>query len=347
GCVKEGDICLNASRGKEERISRLYRLHADRREQLGEACAGDIVAIVGLRSACTGDTITAPNRPLLLESITAYQPVISLALEPRNADEGKTLDEALERYCLEDPTLRVEIDEGSGNRIVSGMGELHLDVVLERIQREYGISPRSGRPQVVCTETPTREAESEAVFDRELGKQMHHGQVAVKVAPLPRGEGTRITFAADEKAFPPAFCQAVREGVENALQSGPRTGYPLQDIAVTVTQMVRLEGKSTPVGFHMAAGMAVRQALASASVAVLEPLMQVEISVPESAMGSALSLFGARGGLVEAIEDRADLKAVRGVAPMSRLFGFSTDLRSATQGRAGLVMRFARFDIPE
>ncbi|MBO4312526.1 MAG: hypothetical protein J5828_05965 [Desulfovibrionaceae bacterium] len=218
---------------------------------------------------------------------------------------------------------------------------------VERIQREYGISPRSGRPQVVCTETPTREAESEAVFDRELGKQMHHGQVAVKVAPLPRGEGTRITFAADEKAFPPAFCQAVREGVENALQSGPRTGYPLQDIAVTVTQMVRLEGKSTPVGFHMAAGMAVRQALASASVAVLEPLMQVEISVPESAMGSALSLFGARGGLVEAIEDRADLKAVRGVAPMSRLFGFSTDLRSATQGRAGLVMRFARFDIPE
>ncbi len=347
GRLKEGDVCLNASRDTEDRISRLYRLHADRREQLSEACAGDIVAVVGLRSACTGDTITAPSRPLLLESITAYQPVISLALEPRNADEGKTLDEALERYCLEDPTLRVEIDEGSGNRIVSGMGELHLDIILERIRREYGISPRSGRPQVVCTETPTREAESEAVFDRELGKQMHQGQVAVRVEPLQRGEGNRINFSVDEKAFPPALCQAVREGVENALQSGPVTGYPLQDVAVTVIAMVRLEGKSTPVGFHMAAGMAVRQALASASVAVLEPLMQVEISVPESVMGSALSLFGTRGGLVEAIEDRADLKAVKGVAPMSRLFGFTTDLRSVTQGRAGLVMRFARFDIPE
>lgn len=347
GRLREGTACRNVTRKADERISRLYRLHADHREQLDEARAGDIVAVVGLRSAATGDTITDPGHPVLLESITAYQPVINLALEPRNADEGKTLDEALARYCLEDPTLRTEIDEGSGNRIVSGMGELHLDIILERLNREYGISPRSGHPQVVKRETPTREASADAVFDRELGKQLHHGEVGVTVRPLPRGTGNQIAFAIDTALYPSAFVDAVREGVDNALQSGPLTGYPLQDVAVTVTSMVRKEGQSTPVGFHMAAGAAVRQALEQARITTLEPLMFVEISVPDSALGSAISLFGNRGGKVENLEERAGMKIVQGLAPLSKLFGFSTDLRSATQGRAGLVMRFERFDSPD
>lgn len=344
GTLHEGDACRNVTRKTDERISRLYRLHADRREQLAEARAGDIVAVIGLRSAHTGDTLGIPGATLLLESINAYQPVISLALEPRNADEGKTLDEALERFCIEDPTLTTSIDEGSGHRILSGMGELHLDVVLERIRREYGIAPRSGNPQVIRRETPTRTASAEGLFDRELGKEHHIGQVTLTVAPRPRGEGNNVCFGFDASVLPAVFRDAALQGVENALQSGPLTGYPLQDIEVTLTAMPRREGSSV-AGYHMAAGIALRTALESAAIAALEPIMAVEITAPEASLGAAISLFGTRGGKVENILDHAGLKLVQGLAPLSRLFGFSTDLRSATQGRTGLVMKFERFDI--
>lgn len=344
GKLREGDSCRNVTRATDERISRLYRLHADHREQLEEAGAGDIVAVIGLRSAHTGDTIGVPGSSFLLESIDAYQPVISLALEPRNADEGKTLDEALARFTLEDPTLTVATDEGSGHRIISGMGELHLDVVLERIRREYGIAPRVGNPQVIRRETPTRTASADGEFDRELGKETHIGAVSLTVSPLPRGTGNHVRLVFDASLLPAASREAVEQGVENALQSGPVSGYPMQDVAVDVTAMPRREG-STAAGYHMAAGIALRTALEAAAVTTLEPLMFVEITAPEANLGPAISLFGTRGGRVENIIDRAGLKVVQGLAPLSKLFGFSTDLRSATQGRAGLVMRFERFDI--
>ncbi len=344
GTLKEGDPCRNVTRKVDERISRLYRLHADRREQVDAAVAGDIVAVIGLRSARTGDTVAAPGSGLLLESIDAYQPVISLAIEPRNADESKTLDEALERFSLEDPTLTVSIDEGSGHRIVSGMGELHLDVVLERIRREYGISPRVGQPQVIRRETPKRAGSATGTFDRELGKETHIGEVSLTIAPRGRGEGNRIRFSADTTSLPAAFVDAARQGVENALQSDPATGYPIQDADVDITAMPRRDG-STAAGYHMAAGIALRAALEAARITTLEPLMFVEISAPEANLGSAISLFGTRGGKVENILDHAGLKLVQGLAPLGKLFGFSTDLRSATQGRAGLMMRFERFDV--
>lgn len=345
GTLKEGDACNNVSRNTTERVSRLYRLHADSREQLAEAVAGDIVAVVGLRSAVTGDTFAAPGQNGLLETIDAYPPVINLALEPRNADEGKTLDEALARYCMEDPTLAVELDEGSGHRILSGMGELHLEVMQERIRREYGIAPRAGHPQVVKRETPSRTAEATAVFDRELGKIQQHGQVSLSVSPRERNTGNSVTFADNLPPLPAPMRAAITEGVDNALQSGTLTGYPLQDVNVVITGFLRREGISTAVGFHMAAGAALRLALEQASVVVLEPLMFVEMNMPESALGSCISLFGARGGKVDNLFDRAGLKIVQGLAPLSKLFGFSTDLRSATQGRAGLVMRFQSFDV--
>ncbi|MFQ8737430.1 MAG: elongation factor G [Bilophila wadsworthia] len=344
GTLKEGDPCRNVTQRADERISRLYRLHADRREQVDAAKAGDIVAVIGLRSARTGDTVGAPGSKLLLESIEAYQPVISLAIEPRNADEGKALDEALDRFSLEDPTLTVAIDEGSGHRIVSGMGELHLDVILERIRREYGIAPRVGQPQVIRRETPKRTASATGIFDRELGKETHIGEVALSIAPRERGSGNQIRFAIDTAILPAAFVDAVRQGVENALQSDPVTGYPLQDADVEITAMPRRDG-STVAGYHMAAGIALRSALEAAQVTTLEPLMFVEISAPEANLGPAISLFGTRGGKVENILDHAGLKLVQGLAPLSKLFGFSTDLRSATQGRAGLMMRFERFDV--
>ncbi len=344
GKLKEGDSCRNVTQNVDERVSRLYRLHADRREQLETAQAGDIVAVIGLRSARTGDTVSAPGSHLLLESIAAYLPVISLAIEPRNADESKALDEALERYCLEDPTLAVSIDEGSGHRILSGMGELHLDVVLERIRREYGVDPRAGQPQVIRRETPKRAAAATGLFDRELGKETHVGEVSLTITPRERGAGNQIRFSIDTTALPVPFVEAVRQGVENALQSDPATGYPIQDADVDITGMPRRDG-STAAGYHMAAGMALRSALESAGITTLEPLMAVEISAPEANLGSAISLFGTRGGKVENIVDHAGLKLVQGLAPLSKLFGFSTDLRSATQGRTGLVIKFERFDV--
>ena len=353
GTIKEGEACRNLSRKADDRVSRIYRMHADRREQIPEASAGDIVAVVGLRSAHTGETYGDRGHPLLLEAIESYQPVITLALEPRNADEGKTLDEALARFTTEDPTLTVELDEGSGHRMVSGMGELHLDVLLERIRREYDIAPRAGNPQVVCRETIRREADAEAEFDRELGKEQHYGCVALHVAPRSRGAGNTVCLGAflpadpkeAAKLWPKAWVDAAVQGVTDALQSGAITGYPLQDVAVTITNLTRRDNTSSVPGYHMAAGAALRQALAEADPVALEPVMAVEIIVPETHLGAAISLFGACGGKVENLLDRAGQKVMQGLAPLRQMFGFSTSLRSATQGRAGLVMKFEKFDM--
>jgi len=354
GTLHEGDACRNLSRKTDDRVHRMYRLHADRREQITEACAGDIVAVVGLRSAQTGDSYGYREIPLLLEPIAAYQPVITLALEPRNADEGKTLDDALKRFAAEDPTLTVQVDEASGHRYVSGMGELHLDVLQERIRREYGIAPRAGNPQVVLRETIRSTASAQAEFDRELGKERHYGNVSVCVRPRARDSGNQIFFGSflreSPRAWPKVWSQslldATRQGIADALQSGALTAYPVQDVDVEITGLVGREGLSSPPGHHMAAGQAVRNALAAAAPVALEPVMAVEISVPEHSLGQALSLFGACGGKVDALFERAGQKVLRGLAPMRQLFGFSTSLRSATQGRAGLAMQFEKFDLP-
>ena len=354
GQIREGDSLRNVTRKSDDRVGRIFRLHADRREQLESASAGEIAAVVGLRTAHTGETYAARGRELVLESIEAYAPVLTLALEPRNADEGKTLDEALARYVEEDPTLQVSLDDDSGTRMVSGMGELHLDVLLERMRREYGISPRSGQPQVVLRETVRKEAEAEAVFDKELGKEHHQGAVALRVAPLSRHTGNQVTVGdflpADpqeaRKILPPALLQAALDGVRDGLQSGELTGWPLVDVAVTLTNVERREGLTTVPGCHMAAGQALREALSKAAPVALEPVMRVEINVPEDFLGPAISLFTAAGGKVEDLEDHAGRKLLRGTAPLRRLFGFSTSLRSATQGRAGLMLAFDRFDLP-
>ncbi len=354
GQIREGDSLRNVTRKSDDRVGRIFRLHADRREQLESASAGEIAAVVGLRTAHTGETYTARARELVLESIEAYAPVLTLALEPRNADEGKTLDEALARYVEEDPTFQVSLDDDSGTRMISGMGELHLDVLLERMRREYGISPRAGQPQVVLRETVRREAEAEAVFDKELGKEHHQGAVALRVAPLARHTGNQVTVGdflpADpqeaRKILPPALLQAALDGVRDGLQSGELTGWPLVDVAVTLTNVERREGLTTIPGCHMAAGQALREALSKAAPVALEPVMRVEINVPEDFLGPAISLFTAAGGKVEDLEDHAGRKLLRGTAPLRRLFGFSTSLRSATQGRAGLMLAFDRFDLP-
>jgi len=354
GRIHEGENLHNTASGKDDRLGRIYRPHADRREQLECAGAGEIVVVVGLRSARTGETYTARERQLSLESIDAYAPVITLALEPRNADESKILDEALARYTEEDPTLLARLDDDTGTRMVSGMGELHLDVLLERMKREYGISPRASNPQVVLRETVRKEAEAAAVFDKELGKERHQGSAALRVAPRARGTGNTVEVgnflpqdaAEARKILPRVYLDAALEGVRDALQSGDLTGYPVEDVAVTLTAVDRQEGVTTIPGCRMAAGQALREALAAATPVVMEPVMRVEITAPEDFLGASITLFTTCGGKVEDMEDHGGRKTLRGTAPLRRLFGFSTSLRSATQGRTGLVMTFDRFDLP-
>ncbi|MBQ9452958.1 MAG: elongation factor G [Desulfovibrio sp.] len=354
GCIHEGDTLHNTARNADDRLGRICRLHADRREQIAEAYAGDIVAVLGLRSAQTGDTYANSARQITFERIATYDPVITLALEPRNADEGKVLDEALKRYTEEDPTLHVHIDEDTGTRTISGMGELHLDVLLERIRREYGISPRTGNPQVVLRETICKEAAAEVTFDRDLGKEHHQGHVRLQVEPLPRGHGNSVVIGdflpsdatLARKILPKAFLEAAMEGINDALQCGELSGFPVEDVAVTLTAVERQEGLTTLPGCRMAAGQALRKALSTALPVLLEPIMNVELTVPEDFLGAAIGLFTSCNGKVDDMKEHNGRKLLCGTAPLRKLFGFSTALRSATQGRAGLVMNFVRFDRP-
>jgi elongation factor G len=345
GRIKAGDTVWNITQQQPERVARLFRLHAGRKEKLDEAVAGDLVAAAGMKFAKTGDTLCLRSEPILLERIEGYKPVISLAIEPRTSDESDKLDEVLEKYLLEDPTLTLERDEATQQVILSGMGELHLEVILERMRREYKLEPRTGKPQVVYRETVTRQGAGEGVFHRELGEDMHYGGVRLSVEPRDREKGNDIIFEIDPDQWPEAWIEAAREGVADGLQSGVLKGYPVQDVRVRVAALTRREGESSPAGYRMAAAMALKEALADAGPRLLEPIMSVDVTVPEEFIGEAVGLLGSKGAKIENMLDRAGVKAVHALAPLGRLFGFSTDLRSATQGRAGFVMTFSRFDI--
>lgn len=347
GSIEAGGTVFNVTQDKDERVARLFRLHAGRKEKMDAAFAGDIVGAAGMKFARTGDTLCLKDDPLILEQIENYKPVISLAIEPRNADEADKLDEVLEKYLLEDPTLEVRHDDDTGQIILSGMGELHLEVILERLRREYKLEPRTGKPQVVYQETVSGKAGGEAEFDRELGEIRHYGHVSLSIEPLERERGREISFEIDVEAWPEAWLSAVQEGVDDALQSGVLKGYPVQDVHVRILALKRRDGESSEAGYRMSSAMALRDALEKATPRLLEPIMWVEIGVPEDFVGEVIGLLGAKGAKVENMVDKAGQKVVEALAPLGTLFGFSTELRSATQGRAGFMMKFSRFDILE
>lgn len=343
GTLRTGDAVYNSTQGKKEKPARIYSLHASHREQVDEARAGEIVALAGMKFAKTGDSLATEANPYLLENITGYRPVISRALEPANSEEADKLDEVLEKLLLEDPTLQYEQSPETGQRVISGMGELHLEVIVDRLRREYHVNPRVGNPQVVYQETVSGTGSAVEEFDRELGEKRHYGFASLEVSPRERDAGNVVRFAFDTADWPDAWIDAVEQGVKDGLQCGVIKGYPVQDVEVVITEIKRNECSSEP-GYRMAAGMALKAALQSSSPELLEPIMDVEISVPDENVGDAISLLGAKGAKVENLFDRAGLKMVQALAPMCSLFGFSTDLRSATQGRAGLVIQFLRFD---
>ena len=347
GRIEAGGTVYNVTQDQDERVARLFRLHAGRKEKIDAAFAGDMVAAAGMKFARTGDSLCDRQSPVILEQIADYKPVISLAIEPRNTEEGDKLDEVLEKYLMEDPTLDLTRDEDTGQIILSGMGELHLEVILERLRREYKLEPRAGKPQVVYQETIGAKASGKGVFSRELGEVMHFGAVELSVEPLPRDKERTISFEVDTEAWAAAWLEAVEDGITDGLQSGVIRGYPVQNVRVRVVGLERREGESSPVGYRMASAMALKDALAHADPKLMEPIMWVEISVPEEFVGDVVGLLGSKGAKIENMIDRAGLKIVQGLAPLGNLFGFSTNLRSATQGRAGFLMKFSRFDVLE
>ena len=345
GTLKAGDIVYNATQGVTERVARLFTMHADHQEKLLEARAGQIVAAAGMKVTKTADTLCSEGDPLILERISEYKPVISLALEPKNSGEEEKLEQALDKVGQEDPTLLVDRDKDTDQIILSGMGELHLDVVLERLRREFKVELRAGRPQVVYQETIAGSCEASGEFERQLGDDFHYGRVRLVVESLPRGRGNSIHCEFGEDTWPQRFIDAGVQGIEDGMQSGVLKGYPVQDVRVRILEFAANGTPGSEVGFRMAAVAALKNALSAAEPLLLEPIMAVEISVPEEFVGECIGLLGSKGAKIENLFDRAGQKNIQALAPLGRMFGFSTSLRSATQGRAGLNMTFDRFDV--
>lgn len=345
GTLKAGDVVYNATQKVSERVARLFTMHADHQEKLLEARAGQIVAAAGMKETKTADTLCSEADPLILERISEYKPVISLALEPKNSGEEEKLEQALDKVGQEDPTLLVDRDKDTDQIILSGMGELHLDVVLERLRREFKVELRAGRPQVVYQETIAGSCEASGEFERQLGDEFHYGWVRLIVESLPRGQGNSILCEFDDGSWPQRFIDAGVQGIEDGMQSGVLKGYPVQDVRVRIQEFAAKDTPGSEVGFRMAAVSALKNALSGAAPLLLEPIMDVEISVPEEFVGECIGLLGSKGAKIENLFDRAGQKNIQALAPLGRMFGFSTSLRSATQGRAGLNMTFDRFDV--
>ncbi|RMH43867.1 MAG: elongation factor G [Deltaproteobacteria bacterium] len=344
GTVKPGDQVWNPRIGDKERVARLFLVHANRRQRIDKAVAGEIVAATGLKHATTGDTLCAPDAPILLERIDTYEPVMSIAVEPRTNAERDKLEWALNKIVEEDPTFRVREDEETGQTIISGMGELHLEIVVETLQREYGVEVAVGKPQVVYRETIAAAAEGEAVFERELKEESLYGAARVRVAPLSRGAGTRIESAiGDDAGVPPPVVEAAMQGLREVSQSGPN-GYPLTDLEVTLLSVGTREGVPAEVGVKVAAAEAFRRALRDAQPTLLEPIMVVEVVTPEDNLGAVIGDLNQRRGHVQHVDTEGVKSVVIAHVPLKNLFGYSTDLRSLTQGRANFTMKFHAYD---
>jgi elongation factor G len=349
GKIAEGDRLWNANLRKEEKASRVLLMHAAHKQRVPALGAGQIFAVMGLSVTRTGDTLSDPAHPMLLDRIAAYEPVISQAIEPASLRERDLLLEALAKIADEDPSFRFGEDSDTGQLLVSGMGELHLEIVADRVRREFGLQVRTGEPQVLLHETLTAEAEGEGTFAKVIDAADVFGHVAVRVGPLARGAGFRFEVA-PAAATLPFLREEVRlrieEGAREAAEVGVLEGYPLQDVGVTLTSATWRDGASKGYAYKVAAADAVRTAAARAAPVLLEPLMRLEIVAPGEHLGDVIgSLDRRRGAILEVADRGAAVKVVQADAPMRRMFGYATELRSLTQGRAFFTMRFDRYDV--
>ncbi|MEE8541065.1 MAG: elongation factor G [Desulfobacterales bacterium] len=344
GKIKAGGEVYNPARQIKEKLARILKMHANKRERIDTAGAGDIVGIVGLKDSFTGETLCLPSRPVLLEQIEFYEPVISVAVEPKTQSDQEKLDLVFAKFVAEDPTLRVRKDEDTGQMILSGMGELHLEVIISRMRREFKTSVNVGKPQVVYRESLNRQAGASAVFDKEIAGQRHFGEIHLTVKPVSRGSGNSFRSVVTAETIPDNFIPAIEEGVMESLESGTLSGYPVLDVAVVLTGGTYKESLSSELALKVSASMACNLALAKAEPYLLEPIMSLEVFVPELFTGDVIGDLNSRNGRIEAIKPHQGIQLIKGVAPLSRMFGYSTALRSATQGRGTFTIQFSHFD---
>jgi elongation factor G len=347
GYLASGSQVYNPARKQTTRVGRLLKMHANKREEIDEVWAGDIVAIVGLRNAATGDTICDPDAPVLLERMDFPEPVIRLAIEPKTKADQEKLATALGKLVQEDPTFRVHADPDTGQTLISGMGELHLEILVDRLQREFGVGANVGRPQVSYRETIKGEASAEGRFIRQTGGRGQYGHVKIRVAPAGADRGFVFENAIVGGAIPKEFIGACASGFEEAMEGGILAGYAMRDVKVTLYDGSYHEVDSSEMAFKIAASMAFKEACRKAGVGLLEPVMKVEVVVPEEYMGEVIGDLNARRGKIAAMESRGRLSVIQSVVPLAELFGYATDLRSRTQGRGTYTMHFARYeDLP-
>ena len=344
GRIEAGKDVYNPALKQKEKLSRILKMHANKRERLNEASAGDIVGIVGLKNSGTGETLCYPDAPVFLEKMEYEDPVISIAIEPKTHADQEKLDTVLEKFMIEDPTLKVRKDEETGQTILSGMGELHLEIIISRMVKEFNTNVNVGKPQVVYREIVTAKAVGQAVFERDIQGKSHYANVTIELKPLDRGDGVTFRSKVTDEQIPPQYIQNIETGIRESLEGGFLKGYPLVDVEIVLTQGSCEEGRSSELGFSVCAAMACKEALKSAAMSLLEPIMDVEVFVPDANMGDAIADLNSRGGKVESINPKANIQVVKAVVPLARMFGYSTALRSATQGRGTFTMQFKSFD---
>jgi elongation factor G len=344
GNLKAKGEVFNPTRKKKEKLARILRMHANKRERLDEAGAGSIVGIVGLKDSTTGETLCSVEKPVVLEKIEIYEPVISVAIEPKTNSDQDKLDQVLEKFTAEDPTLRLKRDTDTGQTILSGMGELHLEVIISRMRREFKTNVNVGRPQVVYRETIENGVVTQATFDNEVAGQRHFGEVQLRLTPLPRGSENRFKSEITNETIPDMYIPAIEKGVRESLESGSLMGYPVVDIETVLTGGSFKDSHGSDLAYTVSASMACKEALLKGNSFLLDPIMKVEIFVPEAFMGDVIGDVNARSGKIESMEHKMGTQVIKATVPLARMFGYSTALRSATQGRGTFTMQFSHFD---
>ncbi|MEX0919569.1 MAG: elongation factor G, partial [Candidatus Saccharimonadales bacterium] len=345
GVVEAGSYVLNSNTGNKERLGRIVRLHSNTREDVDKVFAGDIAAAVGLKGTTTGDTLCDEKSPIMLENIVFPEPPMAVAIEPKTKADQEKMSMALQRLSEEDPTFRVTTNDETGQTIVAGMGELHLDIIVDRMKREFKVEADVGKPQVAYREAITKAATNvEAKFIRQTGGRGQYGHVIIDVEPRERGEGFAFENAIVGGTIPKEYIKPVEEGIKEALASGIIAGYPVVDVGVKLHDGSYHDVDSSEVAFKIAGSMAIQDGVKRAGPVLLEPVMQVEVITPEEFMGDVMGDINSRRGRVEKMEDRAKSKIIDAFVPLAEMFGYTTDIRSMTQGRAVSSMELARYE---
>jgi elongation factor G len=344
GRLGSGESVYNVAKGRKERVGRLLRMHANKREEIQEILAGDIAAAVGLKTISTGDTICDEKEPIVLESIDFPTPVIQLAVEPKTKADQEKLGTAIQKLAQEDPTFKVATDPETGQTILSGMGELHLEIIVDRMMREFGVAANVGKPQVAYRETIRGKADADKKFAKQTGGHGQYAHVKIRVEPLPAGTGFEFENDITGGKIPKEYIKPTEAGVVEALEGGVLAGYPMSDVKVTLYDGSFHEVDSSEIAFKIAGSMALKEAAKKARPVLLEPIMSVEVVVPEEYMGDVIGDINSRRGRIEGMELRGTTQIIKSMVPLSEMFGYATDIRSRTQGRGSFTMHFGKYE---